>query len=657
MTQKRTGKWILAFLILLIAGVCPFSNPKTEAATKVSITKNVTVNLGEHTTIRLKNNKKSVKWSVQNKKIIRIYKKSKTKALIKPLKKGKTKVTAKIGKKKYNCTVTVKDKVSMAKKANVTLGRSITVKLKNNTKAVKWSLSNKKVLSIVKKSKTQIVLRGLRVGTAKVQAAVGKKKYQCIVTVKKQTTDSNQDKDYSTGQDEISEKRKLYSYKITPILAPFNEYFYVETEDPNPSDICFFDKSSIYYTSEWKDYLYPCENRFLDVVYENEKTGRVKNGYIFTSYGETDGGTLEVRVWNKYRYEDTGMQVECPIVKDNAQYLIENIPADATSFFDKVGNIEKQLEQLALYPRGTVDTSSTGSVLYPVLAASPYKELSLNEHYDMYPYSKGGLLINNLYPYLLDSLGFPGVISKAAKRLDSLCVVSQDTTHYLVNVTYNGETKKYGGAGSGGRDNLPAKNVEKLFTFDGSGSDFAKDVSLSKLVEKRKMYDIVAAEFMAAEKEKLSGDTIAKVISSNVGGSWIRIGREGYSYETKAYAYMTRIEGYNFEHAYSLEDVWVDGRYVNKNNYFEQGAVFADHPNASIVVRNQRYTGYDDKESIMDYIYDYDEETDTWNFRDGDNLLTLTREQVEAMNVDQNKDQIPASGFIYDGSAEPGTPF
>ena len=37
-----------------------------------------------------------------------------------------------------------------------------------------------------------------------------------------------------------------YSYTVTPLLEPFNEYFFVKTDNPDPCSFRFIDKSSIY---------------------------------------------------------------------------------------------------------------------------------------------------------------------------------------------------------------------------------------------------------------------------------------------------------------------------------------------------------------------------------------------------------------------------
>lgn len=75
------------------------------------------------------------------------------------------------------------------KKVTVTMGKSTTLKLKNNKAKVKWSVtSGKKNVLLSKKKKTSVKISGKKVGKAKVQAKVGKKKYTCVVTVKQVQT-------------------------------------------------------------------------------------------------------------------------------------------------------------------------------------------------------------------------------------------------------------------------------------------------------------------------------------------------------------------------------------------------------------------------------------------------------------------------------------
>ena len=74
--------------------------------------------------------------------------------------------------------VSAAKKVSLStKKLTVTKGKSKTLKVKNTKKKVKWKiLSGKKYISLKKKGKVAVSVKGKKKGTAKVQATVGKKK-------------------------------------------------------------------------------------------------------------------------------------------------------------------------------------------------------------------------------------------------------------------------------------------------------------------------------------------------------------------------------------------------------------------------------------------------------------------------------------------------
>lgn len=67
-------------------------------------------------------------------------------------------------------------------------GASKTIKIKGTKKKVKWSVvSGNKNIKLKNKKKTSVKIVGVKRGTAKVQAKLGKKKYICRVTVRKST--------------------------------------------------------------------------------------------------------------------------------------------------------------------------------------------------------------------------------------------------------------------------------------------------------------------------------------------------------------------------------------------------------------------------------------------------------------------------------------
>lgn len=84
-------------------------------------------------------------------------------------------------------TAQAKSKVAMNKvKVTVCTGKSYTLKMTGISKKVKWSTSDKNVVSITKKSgkkAEKVTIKGNKKGTATVTAKVGKKKYKATVKV------------------------------------------------------------------------------------------------------------------------------------------------------------------------------------------------------------------------------------------------------------------------------------------------------------------------------------------------------------------------------------------------------------------------------------------------------------------------------------------
>lgn len=82
-----------------------------------------------------------------------------------------------------------KTKLNTTKKT-INVGDSCTVKLLNNKKKVKWSVSNKNI-KIVSKNNKQAKIKGVKKGTSYLKAKVGSKTYKCKVTVKEKKTKGN----------------------------------------------------------------------------------------------------------------------------------------------------------------------------------------------------------------------------------------------------------------------------------------------------------------------------------------------------------------------------------------------------------------------------------------------------------------------------------
>ena len=107
-SKKRSLLIILSVMIMILA------LPMTASA-KVSISKkSLSLKVGQTATLKVTGTKKKVKWSSNKKDIATVNQKGKITAK----KAGKAVITAKIGKKKYTCKVTVKKAPKVSSKAS-----------------------------------------------------------------------------------------------------------------------------------------------------------------------------------------------------------------------------------------------------------------------------------------------------------------------------------------------------------------------------------------------------------------------------------------------------------------------------------------------------------------------------------------------------------
>ena len=483
-----------------------------------------------------------------------------------------------------------------------------------------------------------------------------------------------------------------YSYEITPILSPFCYYLYVKTDNPDPASFRLVDRDSALYGEDSHSHIsqaisgsistyreldpgtyYVCRYCFPDVVYEDAALWRVKGGYIFTTEDAySDGGSfvlqqLTAKGDNELgdRFSDTGVTVPCPPMTDDIGYLLDTCVEPGRSLFENLDTVQQFLNTYAVYPRSVYDLERpSASRPYPLLAASPYPELTYNEHYEMYQSIRSGMLVSRAYPFVLDSLGVPGTIWGAAKRLEPDCEISATGAHYLYTISFGGESKTYGGAGHGGSDPLYSNRVQKDFTFTGEEDDLGLNSTLQRFHDRLSSYSSPAAADAAVYRNMISGQTFIDTICET-GGTWIRIAVEGLGFGTSFGYVVPYPMGCRV-----ISEGWADGRYISQYETINLGARFEDHPNANIVVRNMTYTDASGVEHTQDVLFEYRAATDTWSaavYYANSNWVpstlqvpeqfTLTRAQVEAMAPDRETDHLPAGGLIYDGTAYPGTPF
>lgn len=105
---KKTVSSALLFSMVLGAAALPAADTEAAKKPKLSSSK-VTVNVGKSKTIKVKNTKKKVKWSVKSgKKNIKLVKKAKTSLKFTGVKAGSAVITASVAGKKLTCKVKVK---------------------------------------------------------------------------------------------------------------------------------------------------------------------------------------------------------------------------------------------------------------------------------------------------------------------------------------------------------------------------------------------------------------------------------------------------------------------------------------------------------------------------------------------------------------------
>ena len=491
-----------------------------------------------------------------------------------------------------------------------------------------------------------------------------------------------------------------YSYRIIPLLYPFNDYFFVETDNPDPNSFSFIDESTAY-AGEGKGSITATSTAFSDVKYENTETLRVKGGYICTgSY--VDGGKLRLKV----KSEETDATVDMGAVVDETDYLIQTYGGSASDFFGKLTAIQSGFSSICLYNGASIIGQLTKSTTNPYygLHNSPHIDQGL---YIQGPYSrKGGksLLVSGLYPFRYDSIGFPSMMGSVAKRLDSSATyVWNSNSHWMIDVTYNGKTQSYGGQGYGGGQAITQDKVNYWFTFDKSSSDGYMNASLTGLCDQLKYYGSLSIPDETPTEGKLTAAILRKTVGEGKYAKIIGINSIFGSYSTE-YTYLYDNGGTSEGASYNINvgrfsNAWYDGRYYNRFEVFEKGVKFGDNSvrdantntgTSPIVIKDavmkvptdkeykynytelSKVTNYDMSTGVWKgytYFY-YDSESGNWiasvyksikynntlcDDPDFVDACTITAEEIPAMGIDANADTDPAEFLIYDMTTEPGT--
>ncbi|MBR6100960.1 MAG: dockerin type I repeat-containing protein [Ruminococcus sp.] len=445
-----------------------------------------------------------------------------------------------------------------------------------------------------------------------------------------------------------------YSYTVTPLLSPFNTYFFVKTDNPDPTSFRFADKSSKYgedaYISVDEDSFYETLNIYADVSYSDISTGRVNGGYIFSGYN-TDGGQLVLQKveqgrysWEK-EYKDTSKKITVAALKNNIDYLIDTYATKA-DFFENMDAVQAGFSSICLYSSSYIRGELYKSLEHWGLSTSPHADQS---YYIQSPYRRNdneSLFAGALYPFKYDSLGFPGMLSSIAKQLNSNVTIEWDSySHAHFTATLNGVSKQYGGQGNGKGQAITKDKINHYFTF---GGDDLK-MTLASARQRLDEYSKLEIESDIPEEGRLHWEDVYNTVGD---GTWVRLisinGILGATSTTFSYLYKSgdgtdfwaEDAGNNGSEIYWGGDIgyyssaWVDGRYIDSRERWEIGAAFEDHPTDPVVFTNmsipvisvdidwkydytlkewkKNYKNVSVKEENRNVRFSYVSETDSW---------------------------------------------
>lgn len=508
------------------------------------------------------------------------------------------------------------------------------------------------------------------------------------------------------------ESSMQYHYEIIPVLAPFNQYFFVKTDDPDPTSFRFVDKNSAY--SE-DSLIMQYDEQFSDVMYDDTETLRVNGGYLFYS-GTTDGGEVSLQIRDVGEsWIDIGQTFTLPELCDTVDYLIRNY-ATKSGFFENMDAVQSGFQSICLYSGSYIRGELTRPNRFWHVATS----MHIDQAFYLYsPYRREDnrlLFASSVYPFRYDSLGFPSVMARVSQRLNSASsYVWSSSNHYEIEVTYGSTTRTYGGAGEGEGQGLSADRISRFFTFDAADEPI-------RLENIRQLLDDYAAIEMQDDIPREDALTWEMICNTVGDGAWVRIsgsnttnGNGVWSLSSRCYAFLYKENDRNSYTAdewggvgHSLywwgslgyaSDAWIDGRYVNAYERYEPGATFEEHPESDIILMETTLPVIDDYKVSYQYHSDtgqyeafysdvrisemtktvrfcYNSTEGIWEADNYSNyyaimdmteqgainkkyldMLQLTYDEVIALGVDRNTNLLPESGYSYDGTVEPGTPF
>jgi len=213
--------------------------------------------------------------------------------------------------------VAAQAKVSLnKKKAQITVGSSLSLNVKGTKKKVKWSTSNKKIATVKSTGKVKCKVTAKKAGKATVTAKAGNKKYKCKVTVVKKSGSMADNSDQGTDNNKTPEKSDdtaTPSEETTKIDAGEYSLDKVHTGEGTFYDLVsggaanLDDMGSQYYTAAMnnEDYLNGLAGAYIEIT---DKDGDKINVLITDRLPEGKKGDIDLtrKAFNVIEPEVTG---------------------------------------------------------------------------------------------------------------------------------------------------------------------------------------------------------------------------------------------------------------------------------------------------------------------------------------------------------------
>ena len=181
-----------------------------EAASVKLSSKNLTLIIGQSQLLKLSGTSSKITWTTKNKSIATVDKKGKVTAK----KKGTTVITASVNGKKYTCKVTVESPKLNKTSISLNTKQSTRLKLNGTKQKVKWVSKNKSIATV----NSGGIVTAKKAGSTVITASIGKKQYNCKITVKKPIVTVTSLKLNRT----LLELTEEQSFKLSVTVSPAN---------------------------------------------------------------------------------------------------------------------------------------------------------------------------------------------------------------------------------------------------------------------------------------------------------------------------------------------------------------------------------------------------------------------------------------------------